>query len=187
MKLNVVLQLPALIEQSDPVVYGRWLRAMLRELADEPSRDGTGATLQVPDTSVNPSPLGSTTGDIATLTARWYAFAPQQRRRLERIIGGLQERGYRLEPSVDRHTGAPGARSYARVLRADGTSLGYLKTTSMEFVGPRDRQAVADEPSIARTGSNGASLRYPRLDITSDDAVPVLLRVAHAFAAEATG
>jgi hypothetical protein len=57
----------------------------------------------------------------------------------------------------------------------------------MEFVGPRDRQAVADEASIARTGSNGASLRYPRLDITSDDAVPVLLRVADAFAAEATG
>jgi len=187
LNLNVVLQLPALVEQSNPVEYGRWVRAMLRELSDEPAGGGHGDPSQPGPSTDDPSPPGPSTGDIAALTARWYAFAPHQRGRLGGIVDRLQERGYRLEPSVDRQTGEPGARSYARVLRADGANLGYLKTTSMEFVGPRDQPAVADEPTIVRANANGAPLRYPRLDITSNDAVPVLLRVANAFADDQGG
>ncbi len=185
MNVNVVLQLSARPEETDPVAYGRWLRAMLRELVDEPSESRPRATPRHVRTAVDPSRHDAPAGDINGLAARWYAFAPQQRGRLGQIIDGLQQRGYRLEPSVDRNTGEPGARSYARVLRADGANLGYLKTTAMDFVGPRDRPPVNDEPTILRVNSSGAPLRYPRLDITNNDAVPVLLRVADAFAREA--
>lgn len=109
---------------------------------------------------------------LFAMMRRWDEFNPADADYRHILIGKLQVLGYRLEEPVARSSKS-GARTYMRVLRADGVNAGFFNSSTFTFV--RARIALPASDLVRDTG------RYPSVDINSEAAVEFVARVATQF------
>ncbi|MGN6606006.1 MAG: hypothetical protein ACTHMS_03205 [Jatrophihabitans sp.] len=110
---------------------------------------------------------------LLAMMRRWDDFNPADAQWRHSLIGKLQDLGYTLEEPVARSS-QPGARTYMRVLRADGVNAGFFNSSTFTYV--RSRVALPAHSELVKSSG-----RYPSTDLNSQAAVDFVARVVSQF------
>lgn len=167
---TLTLQLTPQLFDADPEQVGTWLRRM----SDAYTDIGEADDVQHDDSDEAP-PEPDEQAQVDAIVARWRQFAPARAGQLTTLTGSLRALGYTLALSRPRGGGEP--RTYLRVLLPDGTNAGYLSSKSFSLVEARDTSLAAD-PRVTTRTANGTPVRYPRVDLLSQQAFELVVAIA---------